>query len=233
MLPALRHLPPLHRAVVGSLALACLVASPPTWAETVSPSVAEAREAGWQHYGTSDNGEADYVMYTRKPADSKFDVYRLEATFDAPIGVVASVAARHIVDPENVQKNMAKTVLELDDQGALIHSHIYIHAPFVADRDVVTRVEFTTDPVSQTHVVSWRATGEGPPPRDGVVRLDRSDGSWTFVPGPGGTTNAVYVSHTDIGGSLPAWVLNNFMSNTMVESVTGLRAALERELASR
>ncbi len=196
------------------------------------PDVA-AREPSWQHYGTSDAGERDYVMYTRKPAGSTFSAYRLEAVFDAPLEVVAAAATKHMVDPDNRQRNMDKTVLKRDELGALIHSHIYISAPFVADRDVVTRVDFHSDPASKTHTMRWRATDEGPPPKSGVIRLDRSDGSWTFVSGQGDTTRAIYMSHTEIAGSLPAWILNGFMSDSMVHSVTGLRQAVERELATR
>ncbi len=238
MRPAFR--PPLSSAAplpsnpiaLALIAVLSLTASAPTRAEGALPDVA-ARESGWQHYGTSDEGESDYVMYTRKPAGSDYSAYRLEAIFDAPVEVVADVAARNIVDPAFSQKNMDKTVLERDAQGALIHSHIHINAPFISDRDVVTRVEFDFDPTSKTHVVRWRATDEGPPPPDGVIRLDRSDGSWTFLPSPDGKTRAIYTSHTEIAGALPAWLLNGFMSNTMVESVTGLREALQRELASR
>ncbi|MDP6980287.1 MAG: START domain-containing protein [Myxococcota bacterium] len=207
------------------------VHAPPATAGAL-PDVA-AREPGWKHYGTSDAGERDYVMYTRKPAGSAFSAYRLEAEFDAPIDIVAAAATKHMIDPENRQRNMDKTVLERDEFGALIHSHIYISAPFVADRDVVTRVDFLSDPASKTHTLRWRATDEGPPPKSGVIRLDRSDGSWTFIAGPNGTTRAIYMSHTEIAGSLPAWILNGFMSDSMVHSITGLRQAVERELASR
>lgn len=230
-MPLARPFPPRSRWLLLTFGLCLSAAVGPASAESL-PAVA-AREPAWQHYGTSDAGEHDYVMFTRKPSGSDFSEYRLEAVFEAPIDLVTAVASKHIIDPANVQKNMTKRVLESNARGALIHSYIEINAPFVADRDVVTRVEFASDPASKTHVLRWFATDEGPPPTDGVIRLDRSDGSWTFFPQPDGSTRAIYTSHTEIAGALPAWILNGFMSDTMVESVTGLRKAIEREVASR
>jgi hypothetical protein len=74
--------------------------------------------------------------------------------------------------------------------------------------------------------MSWKATNEGPPPKDGVIRLNRSEGFWRFTPTPEGNTLAVYVSHTEIAGSIPAWVVNSVMSDTMVQGIEGLRKSL-------
>lgn len=191
------------------------------------PDVA-AREPAWEPYGQSGGVDSGYVMYRRKPPGSEFSAYRLEAQLDAAPELVAAIAARRIVDPNNHQKNMDKTVLRNDDGGILIHSYIHINAPFIADRDVITRVERSFDAESGIHQLSWSATDEGPPPEQGVIRLDQSEGSWTFVPAQGGGTRAIYESHTEIAGSLPAWLMNRFMSDSMVEGIEGLRQAVAR-----
>ncbi|MCP5045245.1 MAG: hypothetical protein GY944_29815 [bacterium] len=189
-----------------------------------------AREPTWERYGGSDAGESGYVMYTRKPAGSDYSAYRLEAVLAAPTELVAAVAAKHIADPNNRQKNVDKTILRNDDEAILIHNYIHINAPFVSDRDVITRIERAYDSESGAHQVSWHATDEGPPPKRGVIRLDRSEGSWTFVPAEDSGTHAIYLSHTEIAGSLPAWLLNSFMSDSMVQAIEGLQEAVAREL---
>ena len=110
----------------------------------------------------------------------------------------------------------------------MVHSHIEIKAPFVADRDVVTRVEQAFDAETQTHRLTWSATDEGPPPRDGVVRLGRSSGYWSFRAESEGKTRAVYVNHTDTAGTVPAWIVNSIMSDTMVQGIEELRRVLGR-----
>lgn len=185
--------------------------------------------SAWKIHDTNDDDENGYVVYTRKPAGSQFSEYRIEAVLNYPSEIVAAVAVNNLADPAFRPKNTIKTIIQNDADALLVHSHIAINAPFVSDRDVVTRVERTFDSATETHTIAWRATDEGPPPRDGVVRLDRSDGYWSFTPEDETHTKAVYVSHTEIAGSIPAWVINSVMSATMTEGIQGLRASLVQE----
>ena len=196
-------------------------------AESLPP--VSARPPAWEPYRAGSEDALGYEMFTRKPPGSDFSAYRLEAILEAPPDLVASAARRHVLDPDHRQKNMDKTILRNDDEKVLIHSYIHINVPFVSDRDVVTRVVDSYDADTRSYYLNWFATDEGPPPSRGVVRLDRSEGSWTFEPAPNGATRAIYVSHTEIAGSLPSWILNRFMSDNMVQGIAGLREALERE----
>jgi hypothetical protein len=185
-----------------------------------------AARVPWTLSVRNESPGAEYVVYTRKPPGSKFSTYRLEAVLDFPLKEVASIAHKNISDPEFRPKNTVKTILRNDGEVMLVHSHIIINAPFISDRDVISRVERSYDPATQAHTMSWKATNEGPPPKDGVIRLNRSEGFWRFTPTPEGSTLAVYVSHTEIAGSIPAWVVNSVMSDTMVQGIEGLRKSL-------
>lgn len=180
----------------------------------------------WTLFDRSDTAGAEYVVYTRKPVGSEFSAYRIEAVLDSPLARVARVAEMNLADPEFRPKNTIKTILKNDDEALLVHSHIKINAPFISDRDVISRVERSFDPETQTHILKWSATDEGMPPQDGIVRLDRSDGYWQFTPTNDNKTQAVYVSHTEIAGAIPAWVVNSIMSDTMVQGIEGLRNSL-------
>lgn len=223
LLPQSTHL---TLSAIPLLAIALLALSSTARAEDLSDVSAPSP---WTVHETNDDAENGYVVYTRKPAGSKFSEYRIEAVVNYPTAVVAAVAVKNLADPEFRPKGTIKTIIQNDEEALLVHSHIAINAPFVSDRDVVTRVEQTFDSLTATHSIVWRATNEGPPPRDGVVRLDRSDGYWSFTPEDENRTKAVYVSHTEIAGSIPAWVINSVMSTTMTEGIEGLRASLVRE----
>jgi hypothetical protein len=69
-------------------------------------------------------------------------------------------------------------------------------------------------------------TDEGPPPKEGVIRVEKSDGAWHFEPLAGGRTRVTYESHTEIAGSIPAWLVNSLMNQTVVEGFEGLRSKL-------
>lgn len=185
-----------------------------------------AAQVPWELHERNEDAGTEYVVYTRKPPGSDFSAYRIEAVLDSPIDEVAKAARRNLADPEFRPKNTIKTVLQNDDEAMLVHSHIKINAPFISDRDVISRIERSYDPTTRTHLLRWSATNEGPPPKDGVIRLDRSDGYWRFAPASKGKTLAVYMSHTEIAGSIPAWVVNSIMSDTMVQGIEGLRQSL-------
>jgi len=188
-----------------------------------------AAQVPWTLSVRNESPGGEYVVYTRKPPGSKFSTYRLEAVLDSPAEEVARVAHENLSDPEFRPKNTVKTILRNDSEATLVHSHIIINAPFISDRDVISRVERSYDPETHAHTVSWKATNEGPPPKDGIVRLTRSDGFWRFTPTPEGSTLAVYVSYTELAGSIPAWVINSVMRDTMAQGIEGLRKSVSAQ----
>lgn len=181
----------------------------------------------WLLHDQNQDSETGYALYKRKPIGSDYDAFRLEAIIDSPPGVVAAAAAVNISDPDESQKNLEKKILRDDENGMIVYSYIHIRAPFVADRDVISHVNRSYDAATDTHKISWRATDEGPAPIKGVTRVDRSEGSWTFSPEAGGKTRAVYVSHTEVDGFVPVWIINATMRNTMVQGLKGLRESVD------
>jgi hypothetical protein len=111
----------------------------------------------------------------------------------------------------------------------VIVTYIRAHLPIVADRDVTTRLERATggDGVEQRMV--WReANDEGPPVQEDVVRMPIARGSWTFQPLDGGRTHVVFESHADLGGALPAWLIDPFIAGTVKANLIDLRGAITR-----
>jgi hypothetical protein len=39
----------------------------------------------------------------------------------------------------------------------------------------------------------------------------------------------VYVSHTELAGSIPAWVINSVMRDTMAQGIEGLRKSVSAQ----
>ncbi len=210
-----------------SAALACLLLAMCVAIPCTGESLPEvSAQPPWVLYGQNDDSEAGYVMYKRRPVGSDYSAYRLEAVVDSPPDLVAVAAVKTIAHP---QKNMDKTILRDDAEAIVVYSYIHINVPFISDRDVISRVERFYDPATETHRLTWEATDEGPPPKDGVIRLNHSEGSWTFTPESPDKTRAVYVTHTEIAGSMPPWLVNSTMSGTLVEGIESLRETVDRE----
>jgi hypothetical protein len=180
----------------------------------------------WTLQDKNDDPDTGFVLYKRKPPGSDYDAFRLEAIVDATPEIVAGVATANLVDPARSQKNIDKKVLRNDEDGIVVYSYIHINAPFISDRDIVSRIDRSYDRATDTHRLAWRATDEGPPRIKGVTRVERSEGSWTFSPAADGKTRAIYTSHTEVDGFVPAWIINATIRSTMVEGLRGLRESV-------
>lgn len=189
------------------------------------PSV--GAQAPWRVELRNDDPKAGYVLYKRRLPGSESATYRLEGVIDAPPHRVAQAARDGLLDPEETQARMRKEIVR--DDGDVVVVYSYIDLPLVRDRDVLTRAERSFDPATQSYRLSWSATDEGPPPKAGVIRVGRSDGSWHFEPLPGGRTCVTYTSHTEIPGSIPGWLVNSIMDATLVEGFEGLRTRVAAE----
>ena len=218
----------LHRPVrlaVASLVFGLLTLPPAAAAAEELPSV--DAQVPWTLELENARPRAPYTLYKRMPAGSPYAAYRLEATLDASPEAVARAARQNMVDLD-ADPMMKRTIVRNEGDVVVVHSYIPM-SPLISDRDVVTRTERRFDPATQSYHVVWNSTNdEGPPPADGVIRLARSDGSWLFEPLPGGRTRVTYESHTEIAGSLPAWLINSMMNQQVVNGFEGLRARGER-----
>ncbi len=221
MIRFLRNMP------VWASLMACLVTASPigvVGAETLPDASAPPR---WTLAERID-GPGGYVLSRRDLADSDFPVFRLEATIDAPSSTVAAAVRKNVIDPTVSPKHTKKTVLRDDEDVIVIYS--YIELPLVADRDVTTRTEASFDPETGSYRFTWRATDDGPAPKEGVVRLQNSSGSWVFTPLAEGGTSAVTESHTEIEGSIPAWLVTSIISDAVIDGLEKLRARVELDL---
>ena len=110
------------------------------------------------------------------------------------------------------------------DSAAVWYLYQRLSPPFVSDRDYTLRHQSFEEPLRSRYELRWEAANEhGPPPRDGVVRVEICTGSY-LVEGLDGGTRArlTYQLHTDPGGALPKWLANR----ANVESVPALLQAI-------
>ncbi len=157
-------------------------------------------------------------VFSRERAGSRLPELKAIGLIDAPPAEVWKT----ISDYANYKKNMPYTeeskVLSTEQDGKVTLFYSVINAPFVSRRDYIIRLVDESDG-SGTYKVSWTPVKEGPPPKDGVVRVLINDGYWLLEPRDNGTkTFATYYLHTDPGGSIPRWIANK-ANDTAVPNV--------------
>lgn len=198
----------------------------------VSLAEPDVAAQGWTLRQKSDDTKSAYSLYARPQTGSDYDEYRMEVRFDAKPDDVLAAIQHNQLDPEALPSNFERVILRRE--GDVMVSHDKIDVPFLADRDVILYTETEKDPASGHHVVRWHSLeDEGPPPEGGVVRMPSSRGSWTLTPHEDGTL-AIYQSHVELGGSLPASFVEAQMPKEIVQQAHEVRRTMdERRVARR
>ena len=194
------------------------------------PAAASVCDRDWQILDRVDPPERGYIVSKCRPSASEYDAYRLEAVVDAPPALVAGAARAEMADPNSKPDRAEKTVIRADADEVVVY--MYANLPLVSDRDAITHARLISDEKAGSYRLAWQATDrEGPAPKEGVVRIAESTGGWTFLPLEGGNTRAIYESHSDLAGSIPAWLVNSLMTEAVIDNIARLRARVERERA--
>lgn len=61
------------------------------------------------------------------------------------------------------------------------------------------------------------------PPLKDIVRIKRLEAQWKFVPKPGGIVEINFTLLIDLGGDLPAWLVNLAVADGPFETVYNMR----------
>ncbi len=96
----------------------------------------------------------------------------------------------------------------------------------VRDRDLVFRRVRSQDPA--TGIVEYRTSSlpEVYPEQDGKVRMPYLKGLWRFTPLGDGRTEIYYQQHSEVGGHIPAWLVNKLAVNIPFNSLSRFRKLL-------
>jgi hypothetical protein len=96
------------------------------------------------------------------------------------------------------------------------------------NRDFIAHIKVTQDPVSKVITVDAPCLADMVPVKDGIVRIEHSVGKWIITPTDNGQVKVEYTLHLDAGGSVPAWLLNMFITQGPTESFIKLKAQLQK-----
>jgi hypothetical protein len=116
-------------------------------------------------------------------------------------------------------------LLEKEDENTYIY-HMVINAPFpVSDRDIVARMQFQRTG-SDVLKINYENRATYMEEIDKAVRIPYFKGYWEFT-ASGDSTIIKNQFLSDPGGSVPAWVINSFISKNPYETVRNLREQVE------
>ena len=183
-------------------------------------ALAGAGEGRWERVA-----ERDGIVIERR-TDDPSPVRELRAKTHSPLPPAAIMATlwRHEDYVQFVPYLRRLDVLRDDGDVKLVYEQI--HVPFLKDRDATVRFTRTVAATSGVYEMTSRAVPEeGPPERDGFVRVRTSQARWSLAPADDGGTAVTYTLRTDMGGLVPAWIVNAAQKDAVARLI---RAMLDR-----
>ncbi len=96
----------------------------------------------------------------------------------------------------------------------------------VSDRDSVYERVRTKDPATGAMEYHASVRPNVYPLQNGRIRMPRVKGIWRFTPLPDGRTEVYYQQHGDVGGYIPAWLVNQLAVNIPFNTLLNLRRLL-------
>ncbi len=136
-----------------------------------------------------------------------------------------SQLAALVLDFEAHEKWQYKTISasllkKISDRHLIYYTDI--DAPVVNDRDLVIDMTFNQDPKTKVLTIDLVSVPDFIPPKDGLVRVPYSKARWTVREIGKGYLQIDYVIDIDLGGSVPAWIVNAFAHQGPHETYKGM-----------
>lgn len=167
-------------------------------------------------------------VYTRHVPDSKIKAIKVECTLNAtPAQLVAVLLdIKGSLDWVYHTKSVS-LIKQVSPTELYYYSEVNIPWP-VHNRDFIAHIKVTQDPATKVITVDAPCLPDMVPVKDGIVRIEHSVGKWIITPVDSGQVKVEYTLHLDPGGSVPAWLLNMFITQGPTESFKKLKVQLQK-----
>ncbi len=168
-------------------------------------------------------------VYVQKQCNIDIKKVKVVAKANANLSEVVSV----IKDAEN-HKNWvflnkeAFFVEETDDFNWKYYGQIDSPWP-VSNRDFITNVKLVQDTSDFTITISSKSAPDFLPEKDGFVRIPYIDSRWTIYPINTDSVEISFELAADIGGKVPAWLVNLAVTKGPLLTMRGLLGELNED----
>jgi hypothetical protein len=96
------------------------------------------------------------------------------------------------------------------------------------NRDFICHLTAIQDPRTKVVTIDGPVVPDYMPQKEGIVRVTRSSGKWIVTPAGANMVNIEYTLEADPGGSLPAWLVNLFVTKGPMESFKKLKEQINK-----
>ncbi|WPU92648.1 START domain-containing protein [Mucilaginibacter sabulilitoris] len=167
-------------------------------------------------------------VYTRHVPNSKIKAIKVECQFNATSAQLVAVLLdiKGSIDWVYHTKSVS-LIKQVSPSELYYYSEVNIPWP-IHNRDFIAHIKVTQDPVTKVVTVDAPCIPDMVPVKDGIVRIEHSVGKWIITPVDSNHVKIEYTLHLDAGGSVPAWLLNMFITQGPTESFKKLKVQLQK-----
>ena len=182
------------------------------------------QDADWKFL----RGDDGIVVYSRKSPDSPFKEIKVQNMIQTDLSSLVAL----MKDVENHKNwtyaNKKAGILERHNDFSWVF-YGYSDAPWpVQDRDMVIDARLSQDP--ETRIVKNEGTCNPGyiPEKEGVVRVPDCQSLWTLEPVGADSVRVTLEIRIDLGGSIPAWLVNMVSSRGPYETIKNMESEVQK-----
>ena len=173
--------------------------------------------------------EGNITIYTRPHPNSSFEAFKAVAVLDAPLNNVMAVMANPLSCIEWVH---GCTVSYGFDVNSFNDRYAYsvndMPWPF-KDRDYVLHIKTTNKPESNKILMHMNASADKKEVSDDYLRVSVAQTVYILEAFDDNKTKMVWLQHTEPGGVLPGWLVNNLIVDIPIKSLQALEQVAQEE----
>jgi hypothetical protein len=181
-----------------------------------------SQQSNWKLVHESKDGEALIKIFTRDIPGSPYKEFKGDSYSDIPFDIALKV----IQDYNNYHKwyGMCNALYPINVRNPKdIDMYFILDLPIVTDRDVVVKVESGWDEKKGTAWVNMTSINDSTYKKDsGLVRMKSLKGRWDIIKKDENHVEVIYQVHAELGGSLPAWVVNLAAKDQPLKTLRGV-----------
>ncbi len=166
-------------------------------------------------------------VYTRKVEGSNTVEFKGEITVKSNLaGILAVIDSVPEYTKWMHNCGGSKRIKKINEYSG--YSYYVIETPWpVTDRDACVFYKVSQNPSTKVVTIDITGVKDYIPPKPDKVRIPLVKASWQLIPVSRGLTKVIYQAHSEIGGYVPAALVNAYITETPYYNLLHLRTIVE------
>lgn len=166
-------------------------------------------------------------IYTREVQGSGVQEFRGEIIVKSNLAGILAVIDSVSEYPKWMYKcSYAERLKKISQESGYIYSVVKSPWP-VSDRDLCTYYYVKQDTNTKIITITLKGVKDYLPAKSGIVRMPSMNGFWQLIPLAKGVTKVVYQVHCELGGLVPAVIVNAYITDTPYFNLFNLKKIVE------